>query len=36
MENNVKLALDLGYLRVKPGTIVDLDTLESLPPRAAR
>jgi len=35
MENNVKLALDLGYLRVKPGTIVDLDTLESLPPSRA-
>ncbi|MDD4792508.1 MAG: ribonuclease J [Firmicutes bacterium] len=31
MENNTRLALDLGYLKVEPGTIVDLDTLESLP-----
>ena len=35
MENNVRLALDLGYLHVEPGTLVDLDTLDSLPANRA-
>lgn len=31
MENNVRLALSLGYLNVEPGTIVDTDALDDLP-----
>ena len=31
MENMLKVAQELGYLKVKPGTIVDLATLKSLP-----
>ncbi len=35
MENNVRLGLDLGYLHVEPGTLVDLDTLDSMPSNRA-
>ncbi len=31
MENMLKVAQDLGYLKVKPGTIVDLGAIKSLP-----
>ena len=31
MENMLKVAQELGYLKVKPGTIVDLATIKSLP-----
>ena len=31
MENMLKVAQELGYLNVKPGTIVDLATIKSLP-----
>ena len=31
MENMLKVAQELGYLKVKPGTIVDLATINSLP-----
>ena len=31
MENMLKVAQDLGYLKVKPGTIVDLASIKSLP-----
>jgi len=31
MENNVKLGIELGYLRTEPGLIVDIDEIASLP-----
>ena len=31
MENMLKVAQELGYLKVKPGTIVDLSAIKSLP-----
>ena len=31
MENMLKVAQELGYLNVKPGTIVDISTIKSLP-----
>ncbi len=31
MENMLKVAQELGYLKVKPGTIVDLASIKSLP-----
>ena len=31
MENMLKVAQELGYLKVKPGTIVDLNAIKSLP-----
>ena len=31
MENMLKVAQELGYLQVKPGTIVDLNTIKNLP-----
>ena len=31
MENMLKVAQELGYLKVKPGTIVELSTIKSLP-----
>ena len=31
MENVLKVAQELGYIKVKPGTIVDLATIKSLP-----
>ena len=31
MENMLKVAQELGYLKVKPGTIVDLNTIKSIP-----
>lgn len=31
MENMLKVAQELGYLNVKPGTIVDINTIKSLP-----
>ncbi len=31
MENMLKVAQELGYLKVKPGTIVDLNTIKNLP-----
>lgn len=30
MENNVRLALSLGYLSVRPGTLVELDALDDM------
>ena len=31
MENMIKVAQELGYLKVKPGTLVDLNAIKSLP-----
>ncbi len=31
MENMLKVAQELGYLKIKPGTIVDIGTIKSLP-----
>ncbi len=31
MENMIKVAQELGYLKIKPGTIVDLGAIKSLP-----
>ena len=31
MENNVKLGIELGYLRTEPGLLVDIDEISSLP-----
>ena len=31
MENMIKVAQELGYLKIKPGTLVDLNAIKSLP-----
>ena len=31
MENMIKVAQELGYLKIKPGTLVDLNVIKSLP-----
>ncbi len=31
MENMLKVAQELGYLKVKPGTLVDINTIKSIP-----